>query len=163
MDAKSFVLEHSKMFEALILQSCIQGSTLEKLNKKGETINLNSQRYRQDNLFSRMPSKHLDLSAKNLRDVQREIMLLRLVGQIRVVVSSHTWKPDFIRTGSGSQVARASRGRRLVLGSETNCAPDNLHGRSILGPDRDSQESCFAVNSRAALLSLRSEKGRQTP
>lgn len=46
----------------------------------------------------------------------------------------------------GSQVARASRGRRLVLGSETNCAPDNLHGRSILGPERDSQESCFAVN-----------------
>lgn len=87
-------------------------------------------------------------------------MLLRPAGQIRVVVSSHTWKPDFIL--SGSQVARASRGRRLVLGSETNCAPDNLHGRSILGPERDSQESCFAVNG-AALCSLReSEKGRQT-
>lgn len=95
---------------------------------------------------------------KNHGAVQREIMLLRPVGQIRVVVSSHTWKPDFIL--SGSQVARASRGRRLVLGSETNCAPDNLHGRSILGPERDSQESCFAVNG-AALCSLRgSEKGR---
>lgn len=34
MDAKSFVLEHLKMFEALILQPCIQGSTLEELEKK---------------------------------------------------------------------------------------------------------------------------------
>ena len=117
--------------------------------------------------FSTTPSKRLDLGAKNCAAVQREIMLLRPVGQIRVVVSSRIHGSRILsgQAESGSQVARASRGRRLVLGSETNCAPDNLHGRSILGaPTGDSQESCFAREQpRAALLSPGSEKASQTP